>query len=74
PRLDRDRSVHYSSTRLPSIKGAMPSPYDARSGCDFYSRCDFADADCRAIDANLNVIHPTHSSACTKWTELESLN
>lgn len=74
PRLDRDRSVDYSSTRLPSITGAMPSPYDARSGCDFYNRCEFADLDCRVIDANLNVIHPSHSSSCSKWTKLESLN
>ncbi len=38
--------------RLAPIQGTLPSPYEARTGCPFYSRCD------ERIEGVCNQVHP----------------
>jgi peptide/nickel transport system ATP-binding protein len=60
PRMDGERS------RLASIKGQVPSPFERRLACSFAERCPFADIKCRSEIPTLQEVEEQHWSACWK--------
>ena len=56
--------------RLTPIEGTLPSPYEVRAGCPFYSRCDMRiQGVCDHIDIPLVEIAPHHQVRCVLYTE-----
>jgi peptide/nickel transport system ATP-binding protein len=53
-------------TRLPSIKGQVPSPADYPACCRFADRCDLADGHCRSAAPELHEEAPGHFARCFK--------
>jgi peptide/nickel transport system ATP-binding protein len=60
PRMDSERS------RLASINGQVPSPFERSQACSFAERCPFADHQCRTSIPPLNLVSHEHWSACWK--------
>ena len=55
PTVRRDRII---------LTGDIPSPIDPPSGCRFHTRCQFAEARCRAEVPKLRTVGGDHSVAC----------
>ena len=55
PTVRRDRII---------LSGDIPSPIDPPSGCRFHTRCQFAEARCRAEVPKLRTVGGDHSVAC----------
>lgn len=55
PTVRRDRII---------LSGDIPSPIDPPSGCRFHTRCQFAEARCRAEVPKLRAVGGDHSVAC----------
>ena len=55
PTVRRDRMI---------LSGDIPSPIDPPSGCRFHTRCQFAEARCRAEVPKLRTVGEEHSVAC----------
>ncbi len=53
-------------SRLPFIKGQVPSPADYPSHCRFADRCELADEGCRAGEPELLEERPGHWARCFK--------
>jgi peptide/nickel transport system ATP-binding protein len=60
PRMDVERS------RLASIDGQVPSPFERSQACSFAQRCPFADTTCLSKIPPLVEVSPQHWSACWK--------
>ncbi|MCO4862530.1 ABC transporter ATP-binding protein [Cupriavidus sp. WGlv3] len=57
-------SMNTSSRRLAEIPGLVPSPQEARRGCDFAARCAHADARCTREIPQLTRHGGDHAVAC----------
>ena len=55
PTVRRDRII---------LTGDIPSPIDPPSGCRFHTRCQFAEARCRAEVPKMRTVGGDHSVAC----------
>lgn len=49
-----------------AVKGDLPSPLNAPSGCVFHTRCPKAGPECRQTVPDLREIRPGHFAACIK--------
>ncbi|MDD4663834.1 MAG: ABC transporter ATP-binding protein [Caldisericia bacterium] len=65
PRVDQPRTKE----PLPAIRGVVPNPYIAPTGCKFHPRCNFAKDKCKSIEPDYVEISPTHAVRC--WYPLE---
>jgi len=62
PRLDAPRGA-----RLQPIPGVPPDLIDPLSGCPFFPRCPYSVERCVAVDPPLELVAPTHWTAC--WVD-----
>lgn len=53
-----------SVNRLKPIPGLMPDPTDLPVGCNFSTRCPYADEKCKADEPELKEIRPGHFARC----------
>jgi len=58
PRLDAEE------TELFTIRGIVPGPFDAVSGCPYHTRCRYAKSICRERIPMLEEVAPDHQAAC----------
>ena len=58
PRLDAEE------TELFTIRGMVPGPFDAVSGCPYHTRCRYVKSICRAKTPILEEVAPGHRAAC----------
>ena len=58
PRLDAEE------TELFTIRGIVPGPFDAVSGCPYHTRCQYAKSICRERIPMLEEVAPGHQAAC----------
>ncbi len=58
PRLDAEAS------ELFTIRGMVPGPFDAVSGCAYHTRCRYAKPVCREQEPVLKRVAPGHHAAC----------
>jgi oligopeptide/dipeptide ABC transporter ATP-binding protein len=58
PRLDAEE------TELFTIRGIVPGPFDAVSGCPYHTRCRYAKSICRERIPMLEEVAPGHQAAC----------
>lgn len=63
PRHDVDQE------ELLAIKGSVPSPYEAMTGCRFAPRCPHARDVCREMQPELNELGGGHQVRCWMYTE-----
>ncbi|MFO7822212.1 MAG: ABC transporter ATP-binding protein [Lentisphaeria bacterium] len=65
-------SLAMDKSRLPSIKGNIPSVTELPSGCPFHPRCPFAEKGrCDTGDRPpLEEVGPDHTAACLRWNEI----
>ncbi len=63
-------TVDGDMARLKPIEGTLPSPYEVRSGCPFYSRCDVRiHGVCDSIPIPLVEVAPGHQVRCILYDE-----
>jgi oligopeptide/dipeptide ABC transporter ATP-binding protein len=53
------------------LEGEPPSPFDVPAGCRFNPRCPWATDACRATDPGLEIVAPSHWSACLRADALD---
>jgi oligopeptide/dipeptide ABC transporter ATP-binding protein len=58
PRLDAEES------ELFTIRGMVPGPFDAVSGCAYHTRCRYVKPICREHTPVLEDVAPSHQAAC----------
>jgi len=63
--------IHNPSKRI-ILKGELTSPIDPKPGCRFYTRCPYAEQQCKEPQQLKEVI-PGHLCACCRAAELNSL-
>lgn len=68
PRLDQPRQA-----KLDPVKGQPPDLTNLPPGCPFTPRCRFAEPDCAKARPDLQMVNPTHHSACWRHAELAEL-
>jgi peptide/nickel transport system ATP-binding protein len=52
-------------TKLPTLTGAVPHPYNRPAGCPFYPRCpDFMPGVCDAAEPDLQTVGERHAVSC----------
>jgi peptide/nickel transport system ATP-binding protein len=62
------------NTRLATIKGMVPSPFDRPSGCDFHPRCEYAQAGlCDVADPGRVIIGPGRDVRCVLQDSISAL-
>ena len=71
--LDCVPSLTERRARLTAIPGTLPEPLRRPAGCRFTPRCRYALPACGAAIPPLAAVAPSHSSACIRAAELESL-
>jgi peptide/nickel transport system ATP-binding protein len=59
----------HAKSRLPVIKGMVPSPNALPRGCRFANRCRYATGECE-LEPALAEVAATHWSACFHWRRL----
>ncbi len=58
-------------TRLPTISGSIPHPYNRPPGCPFYPRCpDFMPGICNAWEPALVQVAARQEAACFLYDEV----
>jgi peptide/nickel transport system ATP-binding protein len=63
PRVD---TASRGRTRLPQIKGTVPSLLNPPTGCRFADRCPLATGECRAAEPPMFSVGPGHTAACIR--------
>ncbi len=58
-------------SRLPTIRGMVPTLADLPEGCRFHNRCPHADDRCRREQPTLERIGAGHSVACHHWQRID---
>jgi len=58
-------------SRLPTIRGMVPTLADLPEGCRFHNRCPHADDQCRREQPALQRIAAGHSVACHHWQRID---
>jgi oligopeptide transport system ATP-binding protein len=56
------------------LQGELPTPINPKPGCRFHSRCPNAAPICLQYENELEAVSATHSVACCRWKQLETLN
>jgi oligopeptide/dipeptide ABC transporter ATP-binding protein len=57
-------------TKLPTLTGAVPHPYNRPAGCPFYPRCpDFMPGVCNVEEPYLVSVGERHAVSCFLYTE-----
>jgi peptide/nickel transport system ATP-binding protein len=51
-------------TRLPTIRGSVPHPYDRPTGCPFHPRCPLVTSECDTDEPQLLPVADDHSVSC----------
>jgi len=60
-----------SVARLNVIPGSVPASTDFPKGCNFCTRCPYADSTCENEEPGLETFEPGHQAACWKVLELQ---
>ena len=58
--------------RLPSIKGAVPSPDDVAGGCVFAPRCEWRAPQCTEATPAVELVGPARYSACVRIEQIRA--
>ncbi len=53
------------------LEGEIPSPTNRPTGCQFHTRCPFANDKCRAEAPQVETCERGHSVTCHRWEELQ---
>jgi oligopeptide/dipeptide ABC transporter ATP-binding protein len=64
-------SLPGQKTNRIALKGEIPSPINAPSGCKFRTRCQYQDRLCRKERPQLEVVERSHQVACHHWRKIE---
>ena len=62
--FDSIPQIDSAVTRLKPIPGLMPDPTDLPEGCNFSTRCPYADEKCKANEPELEEVRPGHFARC----------
>ena len=62
--FDSIPQIDSSVTRLKPIPGLMPDPTALPEGCNFSTRCPYADEKCKANEPELEEVRPGHFARC----------
>lgn len=62
--FDSIPQIDSTVTRLKPIPGLMPDPTDLPEGCNFSTRCPYADEKCKANEPELEEVRPGHFARC----------
>lgn len=62
--FDSIPQIDSAVTRLEPIPGLMPDPTDLPEGCNFSTRCPYADEKCKANEPELEEVRPGHFARC----------
>ena len=62
--FDSIPQIDSAVTRLKPIPGLMPDPTDLPEGCNFSTRCPYADEKCKANEPELEEVRPCHFARC----------
>lgn len=62
--FDSIPQIDSAVTRLKPIPGLMPDPTDLPEGCNFSTRCPYADVKCKANEPELEEVRPGHFARC----------
>lgn len=62
--FDSIPQIDSAVTRLKPIPGLMPEPTDLPEGCNFSTRCPYADEKCKANEPELEEVRPGHFARC----------
>lgn len=62
--FDSIPQIDSAVTRLKPIPGLMPDPTDLPEGCNFSTRCPYADEKCKANEPELKEVRPGHFARC----------
>jgi oligopeptide/dipeptide ABC transporter ATP-binding protein len=61
-------------TRLASIKGTVPDPFNLPKGCPFHPRCEHAmPGICNVIDPVVTQVGPNHTTRCHLYSDASKL-
>ena len=70
PRPDPRRRLARQVPNGDMMGGDVPSPANIPTGCRFHTRCPFVIDRCRTEDPEMQLIEPSHTSACHRAHEL----
>ena len=62
--FDSIPQIDSAVTRLKPSPGLMPDPTDLPEGCNFSTRCPYADEKCKANEPELEEVRPGHFARC----------
>ena len=62
--FDSIPQIDSAVTRLKPIPGLIPDPTDLPEGCNFSTRCPYADEKCKANEPELEEVRPGHFARC----------
>lgn len=62
--FDSIPQIDSAVARLKPIPGLMPDPTDLPEGCNFSTRCPYADEKCKANEPELEEVRPGHFARC----------
>ena len=62
--FDSIPQIDSAVTRLKPIPGLMPDPTELPEGCNFSTRCPYADEKCKANEPELEEVRPGHFARC----------